>query len=300
VHIFCACVAVASSATALFAQESEHLLSKYRKLDLPEAAGPVPVIYSPGAEERALRYQKTLAAAVAWFNEQLGTDIQVALAVADGETWQRVGDPVPYPMPHSAAAGKPLAGLVALPARIENFPNLREFVGDRDPNFMVEAISFHEAGHIFAASLGIWSGNPFVNELIANVFATGLIRAGHPQYAFMTAGPPSTFPAPRYTSLADLDYLYFAVGMTNFGWFQMKLNELSALLLDEREFSGVIEDLKGAFPAAEAQTLPVEKILARIETLRPGFTTAAGPLAGPTTLARTNPTAHTVKDPPHG
>jgi hypothetical protein len=158
---------------ALSAQVQVDQLIKYQELRLPESAGSVPVMYSPSVEQRALRYRESLAAAVNWYSKQLKVSVPITLAVADRDTWEKVqpADPrsVPYFMPYSIWRNSPaddIHALVVLPARMEDFPGF-EVMGVK-PDLLAEAISFHEAGHIFAHVLGIWSGNPFVNELIAN------------------------------------------------------------------------------------------------------------------------------------
>jgi hypothetical protein len=285
----CAGVAIVLSAGVLFGQDSDVILSRYRKLNLPEAAGSIHVFYSHGAEQRALLYQKRLEAAVKWFSGQLGTQVPMVLAVIDKETWKETEGLDLYPLPHIVDGKGSYPSLIVCPAHIEDFPGLYKFKPDVDPNLAAEAVLFHEAGHIFASHLGIWSGNHFVNELIANVFMAGFIGAGHPEYAFMTAGVPSRVSTPRYTTLADLDYLYVAVGARNYGWFQVKLQQLAKLLVEGREFPDVVRSLKAAFPAAEKTPLPVNQVVARLEKIHPGFTKAAGVLAGPTTLPRVSP-----------
>ena len=90
----------------------------------------------------------------------------VNLAVADRDTWEKL-QPAgprnpPYFMPNSQArkslAGN-IEGVVILPARIEDFPGFG--LMKVAPDLLAEAISFHEAGHIFAYAVGIESRNPF-------------------------------------------------------------------------------------------------------------------------------------------
>jgi hypothetical protein len=274
----------------LLAQESNDLLSQYKKLGLPEAAGPVPVMYSPLAEQRALRYQKALTAAAAWYNEQLKMKVHIVLAVVDKDTWEKAeAEPggTRYPMPHNHWRTSGEIAFVVLPARMEDFPG--SALVSKDPDLLAEAISFHEAGHDFAKALGIESGNRFVHELIANIFMAGYIGAGHPEFAFMTAGRPSGFPPQRYTSLADLDYLYGQVGQENYAWFQLKLGQLASLIVEAHDFSAVIDELKLAFPATDIRPLPVGEILGRLEKIHPGLIKMATDLAGPSTLLPVTP-----------
>ena len=223
----------------------------------------------------------------------------VNLAVADRDTWEKL-QPAgprnpPYFMPNSQArkslAGN-IEGVVILPARIEDFPGFG--LMKVAPDLLAEAISFHEAGHIFAYAVGIESRNPFVHELIANFFMAGYIRGGHPEYAFMTSGMATRLGTQRYSSQPDLDYLYAdGVGSANYAWFQFRLNDVAKFVLGEQNFATVIEKLKASFPAAATQPAHVDEILARLEKIRPGVTGVFSDLAGPSILPRVAPSACT-------
>src|SRR3954454_20705649 len=62
--------AILFAASYLGAQSSAEMLSRLRALPLKEANGPVPLLYSPASEQRALRWQRSLGAAHAWFQTQ--------------------------------------------------------------------------------------------------------------------------------------------------------------------------------------------------------------------------------------
>jgi hypothetical protein len=284
----------------LRAQAPVDPITSYEKLNLPQSAGSVLVRYTPSAEQRALRYRQSLAGAVKWYGEQLKVSVPVTLAVADRDTWEKVqpANPrnPPYFMPNSqlrkSLAGS-IEGLVVLPARIEDFPNFENM--QVAPDLLAEAISFHEAGHIFAhGALGLESRNPFVNELIANFFMVAYIRAGHPEFEFMNKDVAARLGAQKYRSLADLDYLYLDVGGANYAWFQFRLNELADWSLGGQDFATVIGKLKTMFPASATQSLPVEEILARLEKIRPGVEGMFADLAGPSILPRIAPSACTA------
>jgi len=57
--------------STLWAQAPVDALTKYEKLNLPQSPGSVLVMYTPSAEQRALRYRQILAGAVKWYGEQL-------------------------------------------------------------------------------------------------------------------------------------------------------------------------------------------------------------------------------------
>ena len=67
-------------------------LEKLRQLGLPEAPGSVPVIYVPAAKERALRLQRSIEAADAWYEKQLNVRVPIVLAVLDAEARGKISD----------------------------------------------------------------------------------------------------------------------------------------------------------------------------------------------------------------
>jgi hypothetical protein len=232
-----------------------------------EAPGAVPVFYVPSAEWRAVRIQKAVEATYAWYEKQLQLhDVQVTVAVLDKEVWKGLTGLAAYPMPNYSR------GLVVMP---EVGPADQVVFGGLD----------HELGHIFADSLKIRSGNPFMTQ----VFAAGYHRAHHIDLA-----PISPFTAgtsPRYTSLADLDYLYNDVGDKNYYWLQDQLYLLADVLVGDQSFPAVIEKLRAAFPADHQKHETLEQIQTHLEGIRPGFIKMAGPLAGPSTITRIKPSA---------
>jgi hypothetical protein len=203
--------------------------------------------------------------------------VPVTLALLDRADWERATS-VPYPMPNS----KP--GLVTLPARMEEFPGFAEMGSDAD--ILAETISFHEMGHLFAAREGIRPGNAWINELVANIFAQAYIRSHQPGMEAYLPAPHRDFPTPRYTSLADLDYLYDAVSFSNYAWFQFQLNRLAFEIAQRGELGQIVERLKIAFPAAKSDHLPEREAIRRMESVAPGFSETLGPLSKPATIAK--------------
>jgi hypothetical protein len=171
-----------------------------------------------------------------------------------------------------------------LPARMEDFPGFAEMEVDAD--ILAETISFHEMGHLFAARAGIRSGNSWINELVANIFAQAYIRARQPGLKAYLPSPHRDIPTPRYTSLADLDYLSDAVSFSNYAWFQFQLNRLAFEVAQKRDLRQAVERLKIAFPAAKSEYLPGQEAILRMETVAAGFVETLGPLSKPATIAR--------------
>jgi hypothetical protein len=248
-----------------------------QSLGLPTVHGSVPLIYSVSARSRAERYRTALETAHRWYEAQLAIRVPVTLAVLDQRDWMRASS-VPYPMPNS----KP--GLVTLPARMEDFPSFT--VMGQGPDLLAEVISFHEMGHLIAAEEGIQSANGWVDELVANVFAQEYIVAHQPKMkAYLPRPVPDTL-SPRYTSLADLDYLYASLPQSNYAWFQFQLNRTAFLVAQKRDIRHVVAQFRVAFPAGRNGRLPLQETLRRLEIVSPGLENALGLLAGPATIAR--------------
>jgi hypothetical protein len=254
------------------------MLSRLRALHLKEAHGPVPLMYSPGSEQRAFRWQRSLSAAHGWFQAQLGLEAPVTLAVLDRETWNKVSTEA---LPHAMV--KP--GLILFPEHIEDiYPDAKSL----NPALAAEAVTFHEAGHIFADSLKL-DGNTFVSEFVANIFMAGYIRAARPDLTFMLNGPFPGMKLPRYTSGGDLNYLEANIPPENYVWFELQLQRLADFCLKGRSFSGVVEKLATAFPAVHPRHVNIVEASERLEALFPGSKAAAGAIAEPPTITRIKP-----------
>ena len=278
---------------ALSAQQTESRLARLRQLKLPELSGSVPTIYALGAKHRAIAYQQSLEAAHTWFEQQLGVKVPIILAVVDAETYSKLQD-FAWPLPYSDP--DPLnPNLIVFPSRIEDLigPESRSKTAG-------EYINYHEDGHEFAYALGIYSGNNFVNELVANIFMAAYIDAERQDLGFVLKGPP-TSERPRYTSLEDLDYVYAnGVGFKNYVWFQWQLQRIADFLVTGQSFSGVIGKLQTEFPSAQPKQETLDQIISRLDRIRPGVRAVLGSLAGPTTLPPILPapcTKAAVRDP---
>jgi len=266
------------TAGQLGAQSPADMLSRLRALQLKEAPGPVPLIYSPASEHRALRWQRSLALAHAWFQSQLHIEAPVTLAVLDRETWRKV---TPEILPHAIVR----SSLIVFPEHIEDiYPDAFKSL---DPVLGAEAVTFHEAGHIFADALKI-DGNTFVGEFLANVFMAGYIRAARPDLVFMLNGPLPEMKAPRYTSGGDLNYLEANLPPENYLWFEMQLQRLADFCVKGRSFGAVVENLAVAFPAVHSRHVNILEASNRLEALFPGFKASAGLIAEPPTITRVN------------
>jgi len=283
------CIAAFTLAPAI-AQQNETELGELRAMKLKERSGPVPVIYSPSAEERALKYRDSLQAAHAWFEQQLGTRVPLTLAVLDKETWTARKKPAPWAMPGS----RPAEHLVIFPSRIEDYLHQEASVA-----LPGEYVTFHEAGHVFAMrGLNIRSGNRWVNEMIANMFMAAYIQRKRPDLTEnMQRRAHQT--KMRYTSLADLDYIYGDVGLQNYLWFQEELTRVAEFLVADQKLADVAAKLQQAFPASKQKQETLARIIEHLETIRPGIRRILGELDGPATLPAIQPTSCTAASGSH-
>jgi hypothetical protein len=216
----------------------------------------------------------------------------MTLAVLDADVYGKISPRILFPMPHTYSAREG-SGLVVIADRSPGSSPPRA-----DPEHAAggilqgEQTLFHEAGHLFAGALKIESGNAFVNELIAGVFMVGYISAQRPDLNWILEDRRSRqSTAPRYTSLADLDYLYSGVGQQNYFWFQARLVALADFLAGGRGFPAVIAKLQTEFPADRKSQETLQEITTHLDRVRPGFLRMAGALAGPSTITRITPSA---------
>jgi hypothetical protein len=254
-------------------------LEKVTVLRLPHTSGLVPVYYSAGFEARALKYQKTLIVCQHWYDKQVGKHVDFTLAVLNKADWEKSTDDA-YPMPSSYSTPPPI---VILPARFEDFPDSADFTDDVE--LLVENISCHELGHIYASKLGMESEDPFLAELYANLFMVSFVRNRRPDMLSFLQGPSAKLPPERYTSMEDLQYLVGDVGMINYGWFQFQIYRLADLLLKDKALPKLLSELKSTFH--DPTQRPFRYVAARLETMRPGLAKEMGPLWKPTTLPHT-------------
>jgi hypothetical protein len=262
------------------AEKKPTTLEKIITLHLPHASGPVPVYYSPGFEARALKYQKSLIACQQWYGKQVGKHVDFTLAVLNKADWERA-TPVEYPMPHNMGVYQSSPPpVVILPARFEDFPHSAGFT--YDPELLVENISYHELGHVYAHFIDMETDDNLLAEIYANIFMVSFVRSQRPDMLFFLQGPTAKLPPERYTSLEDLQYLAGDVGMTNYGWFQFQVYRMCNLLLNDRPLLWLLSELKNAFQ--DPTPRPFSQIAAKLEAIHPGLGREMGALWRPTTL----------------
>jgi hypothetical protein len=252
-----------------------------QELDLRSAPGLVEVMYSPASEGRALRWQRSLAAAQDWFQKELKLKVPVTLVVLNREDWKAV---TPQPLPMALAPDR----MIVFPEHIEDL-----WAGapqGLDVVLAAEAGLFHHAGVLFADSYNLDS-NAFISGLFANVFLAGYVRAARPELSFLLNGPFPGMKTPRYSSGGDLMYAGAGIQPDNFFWLELQLQRLADFCVKGRSFASVVEKLRSAFPAVHPRHVTIEDAMARMDSLFPGFRAAAGPIGDPPTMTRVRPSA---------
>lgn len=262
------------------AQDGKTDLSRLLERDLPVRTGSFDLYYSPSAKTEAEIYAKALEGAVAWYRGKTGWTGKLVMAVLNAEDWAAVSENIPYPSPY--AENK--TGLVMMPDRIDGHPGFDQW--DLEPVGLNAALTFHEIGHVIASSMGLWSSNYWVNELVANAFLAAYVRAERPEFAGLLNGVPPRFTDfGTYTALIDFDDIYFAMGQLNYAWFQFKLAALADYLVSDQDFATVFAGLMREFPdGAREHAAPLEDTLAQLETIKPGFTERAADILKPSAL----------------
>lgn len=248
-------------------------LSRLEQLGLPRTDGALTLYRSRGAEAEAAVYGAELAAALDWYRAQLGWSSPVTMAILDKADYGRVTG-IPYPSPHAENR----TGLIIMADHIDEHPGFTEW--DLEPMGLNTSFVFHEIGHVIARDLGIWSRNSWVNELFANIFMAGYVRAERPQFDGFQSGLPRRFvDAGRYRNLANFDELYFSMGQLNYLWFQFQIAQTADFMVSGAEFPAVIDGLRREFPMQENRGREsVEQTFIRLERIRPGVTEIAADL----------------------
>lgn len=265
------------SASRGVCHESSLTLHRLQDSDLPVKEAPFALYYSPAAEAEADRYAAVLAEAVDWYRETIGWEGRFAMAVLDDGDYERYagqGYPVPF--------AEIVTGLVVMPDDISAFPGFD--VWDLEAGHLNQTLTLHEVGHVIAYDIGLWSQSHWVNELMANVFLAGYLRARHPDDRALLEGvPPGFEDAGRTKHLVDLDRLYAGVGLDNYAWFQFRLAEIADHLAADADFATLIRALREAFPSGETggNNVPTpEESFRRLEAITPGIGAMAAGLVG--------------------
>jgi hypothetical protein len=271
-------------------------LPRVVKLDLPSLPGPVPTYYDHGAKTRAERLQADLREMNSFYQERLGVQVAVSLAVLNSNQWTRV-NPIPFGLPgvHGEppvvfipaysggyAFRKMLARKEAMPADV-----LQEYMRTNQQTFeaasddFVDFIALHELGHALLVHYGIDPSCNWLNEFLASYFGYAFLAERRPERKPVIAlfgRPPQT--RPKHTTLADFERLYFLVD--DYAWYQGMFERRIQEMYPQAGLQ-FIKDLKRALPRTVpipegvsipdqvVNRLPPEVVVEKLEAIAPGF-----------------------------
>jgi len=284
---FCLSLLMVTVSLSLEAQAPDYV-ARLKELNLATINGKVPTYYVAGHREPAEELKRRIEDCNAFFEQTLGVQAAVTLAVLDGDGWSAaLGRPYSLPfidgMPPvifmPATSGSPAFQLMM--ARKNNIPEdlLLAFLTERRITFetvadqFVNLIGFHELGHVLSGNFGIPPTNRWLDEFLASYWSYAYISERQPEWksVFDLLGRPSAA-RPKNTSLEDFERLYSKVD--DYGWYQgtfeTRIREIHPKLgLD------FLIDVKKEFPrSTNTGTTPAmtpRQVLQRLERIAPGF-----------------------------
>lgn len=293
--VFLAALTV-SAAPAAAQPVARPMVEQVRALGLDSLAGPLPVHYSAGFRGHAAEVQTILREGARFFADSLGLPTTVRVALLAESEWQRVTQ-VPYGVPFVQG------GVVLIPATGDGViardflvleagasDAVRAKVAESGASFaenagrMTDLIGYHELGHGYTGAYGIRPHTRWFSELLATYMAYAFLHRMRPPLArgweaMLQAKLEA--PAPAHTSLADFERLYIRVGPENYNWYQAAFARQAAEVFHAQGL-GFLTRVREAFPAGGEQ-LDSDAVLARLETIHPGFRAWADRLNAPRT-----------------
>jgi hypothetical protein len=274
----------------------QEFLPRVVKLELPSLPGPVPTYYDHGAKPRAERLQADIREMNSFYQDKLGVQAAVSLAVLNSNQWTRV-NPIPFGLPgvhgeppvvfipaHSGglAFRQMLARKEAIPADV-----LQEYLRTSQQTFeaasddFVDFIALHELGHALLVHYGIDPSCHWLNEFLASYFGYAFLAERRPERKPVIAlfgRPPQT--RPKHTTLADFERLYLLVD--DYAWYQGRFEQRIQEMYPQVGLQ-FIKDLKRALPRIApipdgvsipdpvVNHLAPEVVVDKLEALAPGF-----------------------------
>ncbi len=265
-------------------------------LDLPSLPGPVPTYHDRGAKERAERLQADLREMNGFYQEKLGVQVAVHLAVLHSNQWTRV-NPFPFGLPgvlgeppvvfapaHSGgwAFHQMLGRKAAIPANVwQDYLRATQKTFEAASDDFVDFIALHELGHVLCIHYGIDPSCNWLNEFLASYFGYAFLAERRPERKPVIAlfGRPSPT-RPKHTTLADFERLYFLV--EDYGWYQGMFEQRIQEMYPQAGLQ-FLKDLKRvllrtvpipdgvAIPDPVLTRIPPEVVVEKLESVAPGF-----------------------------
>lgn len=271
-------------------------LPRVVKLDLPSLPGPIPTYYDHGAKVRAEGLQVDLREMNGFYQEKLGVQVAVHLAVLNSNQWTRV-NPIPFGLP--GVLGEPpvvfapahfggwafrqmLARKEAIPAGVwQDYLITSQKTFEAASDEFVDFVALHELGHALLVRYGIDPGCHWLNEFLASYFGYAFLAERRPERKHVIAlfGRRSQA-RPKHTTLADFERLYFLVD--DYGWYQGMFERRIQEMYPQAGLQ-FLKDLKRALPRtagipegvsipdAVVNRLPPVVVVEKLEAIAPGF-----------------------------
>ena len=218
-------------------------LNRLVALHLPRLEGKIPVYYSDGLKDLALRDQAKIADCASWYSGQLHVSVPVTLAVLNEHDWNRVGHLAGYPM---AEAFPEEGNVIIMPDSFASFPGQNTHA---DLDKKLDFIALHETGHLYQRAVHLEGPDLFMQEFYATMLATSYALALKPDLLSDTLNSRAGVKQ-RYTSFEDMDLIYEGVGFDNYDWLQVETVRLSVFFVKGKDLVELVEKLQVPFPQA--------------------------------------------------
>ena len=272
-----------------FAQDDK-TLERVRSLDVESLPGPVPTYYSPGARPRAEALQRRVRDAVSFFESRYGIPSPLSLAILNEPHWAALS-PGPYGG-MSASAAPPVVLLPAFPDRgvmaqffrathaAASSPEVRQAWASLGVSHemavpqVIDAMVFHEVGHVFLRALGFSWTRHWFNEFTATYMAHILLRREPATLRMWKAVSLDIVHGfkPSTRSLDEFNRLYgMKLGPETYGWFYSQVNLGVAAVLEHTQDADWFKELRAAGLDKGNPSLTTSELLDRLERMTPGI-----------------------------
>ena len=279
--------------------QTQSLMTRLRQEGVLESPGAIPTFYEASTKERALRLQKSLEAAHNWYQQQLSVKVPIVLVILHDATRAKILGTTGIDHTFFPRDGEP--GMIALSDPNPADQPVPGADADHDVGGILhdEHLLFHEDGHFLADALKIGTPSKSLYELVPSIFMVAYIQQARPDLNFNLEAlrKVAPRPVPRYTSLADFDYLpRMDTGNppVNHQWFLYQLERIADVLSRNQDLPTLMQNVRREFPPSAVKLEAPEDINAHLIRINPAFTPPQESLFGPTTIP---PAAKTACEP---
>lgn len=267
------------------AQEREPVtIETLRAIPLDSLDGVIPVYYSSGYRERAESLQHLFEAALTFYEDTLACELYARLAVLNEADWTILNPHHSYGFPWYIRHG--VVPVVVMPATTDHglvVDMLRPRLGDTMARKGVDAIGFHELGHIIAQEY-LYPGDSlrtapvhWFDEMMATYIGQGYLWLTDPDIFKRArrrrkAGKRATGNfRPPMTSLNDFEANYTGPwDGRNYGWYEGTFAARAAEIFEAQGLS-FLWQVKGELPWDRLNEWTSDDLLNWLERIKPGF-----------------------------